>query len=124
MDNQYIYQQNNNKSLLWYDDRVKTISSVARNTSSNVDGIYDTPKKIYKYLDKCGCGYPYLQQPFPRSQGKRDVCRPNGMRQDAYMALPAGAVPGQDRDRGRLQHYRRRLERRQKMEQPATVSHL
>ena len=53
MDNQYIYQQNNNKSLLWYDDRVKTISSVARNTSSNVDGIYDTPKKIYKYLDKC-----------------------------------------------------------------------
>lgn len=52
MDNQYIYQQNNNKSLLWYDDRVKTISSVVRNTSSNIDGIYDTPKKIYGYLDK------------------------------------------------------------------------
>lgn len=53
MDNQYIYQQNNNKSLLWYDDRVKTISSVPRNTSSNVDGVYDTPKTIYGYLDKC-----------------------------------------------------------------------
>lgn len=50
MDNQPIYFTGNSP-LPWYDDRVNTVSSVTRNTNSNVDGTYDTLKTIYGYLD-------------------------------------------------------------------------
>lgn len=52
MDTQYTNMQNSS-TLPWYDDRVKTVSNGTHNISHNTDsGIYDTPKKIYGYLDK------------------------------------------------------------------------
>ncbi len=48
MDSQSTYTN----GLPWYDDRVKKVSYGARNISHNMDGdSYDTPKKIYGYLD-------------------------------------------------------------------------
>lgn len=41
-----------NSILPWYDDRVKKVTNVTRNTSSSTSRICDTPKKIYAYLDK------------------------------------------------------------------------
>ena len=41
-----------NSTLPWYDDRVKKVSNVTRNTGNNTSRICDTPKKIYAYLDK------------------------------------------------------------------------
>lgn len=51
MDNQPTHFTDNS-ILPWYDDRVKKITNVARNTSSNTSSTCDTPKKIYSYLDK------------------------------------------------------------------------
>lgn len=48
MDN----QSTDVNGLPWYDDRVKEVSYGTRNISHNMDGdSYDTPKKIYRYLD-------------------------------------------------------------------------
>ena len=51
MDNQPTHLTDNS-TLPWYDDRVKKVSNVTRNTSNNTSRICDTPKKIYSYLDK------------------------------------------------------------------------
>lgn len=42
----------NDNTLPWYDDRVKEVICGTRNTSHNTDSdSYNTPKKIYRYLD-------------------------------------------------------------------------
>lgn len=51
MDNQPTHFTDNS-TLPWYDDRVKKVSNVTRNTGNNTSRICDTPKKIYAYLDK------------------------------------------------------------------------
>lgn len=48
MNTQYTYRN----SLPWYDDRVKTVNCGTRSIRNNMDsGSYDTPRKIYEYLD-------------------------------------------------------------------------
>lgn len=48
MDTRYTYRN----SLPWYDDRVKTVNCGTRSIRNNMDGgSYNTPKKIYEYLD-------------------------------------------------------------------------
>lgn len=54
METPYTSMQNDN-TLPWYDDRVDTVSGTACNGSNNPKRIYcvgfDTPKKIYNYLN-------------------------------------------------------------------------
>jgi len=54
METPYTSIQNDN-TLPWYDDRVKTVSSGTGDTSYHTGSIYnacyDTPKRIYNYLD-------------------------------------------------------------------------
>lgn len=54
MENPYI-SMSDSSTLPWYDDRVKTVSNGTPDTSyptgSIYDACYDTPKKLYGYLD-------------------------------------------------------------------------